>query len=134
MDFKYLSDGLAVAPQITLDEIKALADRGFRSIIVNRPDGEVADQPGFAEVEAAAKRAGLRAAYLPVTPDRISDGDAAKFAAALRELPGPVLAYCRSGARSATLWSRAMAAERPVADILGATRSGRDDMAGAARP
>jgi len=51
----------------------------------------------------------------------------------LRELPRPVLAYCRSGTRSATLWSLWEAKKRPLPDILAATKAAGYDMNGVAR-
>lgn len=106
MDIKPLTEEVAVSPQITADDMPALAQAGFRSIICNRPDGEAADQPAFAEIERAARAAGLDAAYVPVQPGTMSDETLAAFDAALARLPRPVLAYCRSGARSTALWSR----------------------------
>lgn len=133
MDPKKISAELSVAEQITPADIKSLAEQGFRSIICNRPDGEAADQPTFQEVEAAAKAAGMQTQYLPIVSGKVSDEDAVKFGAALIELPGPTLAYCRTGTRSATLWSLAVAKDRPVADILAATKSAGYDMAGVVR-
>jgi sulfide:quinone oxidoreductase len=66
--------------------------------------------------------AGLEARYLPVTAGKVTDEDAEAFGAALPSLPGPVLAYCRTGTRSATLWSLAEAETPPAADILAATQ------------
>ncbi|MGH1453996.1 MAG: TIGR01244 family sulfur transferase [Paracoccaceae bacterium] len=133
MDPKKISAELSVAEQITPADIKSLAEQGFRSIICNRPDGEAADQPTFQEVEAAAKAAGMQTRYLPIVSGKVSDEDAVKFGAALIELPGPTLAYCRTGTRSATLWSLAVAKDRPTADILAATKSAGYDMAGVVR-
>jgi sulfide:quinone oxidoreductase len=81
----------------------ALKLAGFRAVICNRPDAEAADQPGHREMAKAA--AGLEFRYLPVTPGIVTDETAVAFGQALGELPGPVLAYCRTGTRSATLWS-----------------------------
>ena len=36
--------------------MQAVADAGFKAIICNRPDGEGPDQPGFQEIENAAKQ------------------------------------------------------------------------------
>jgi len=47
----------------------------------------------------------MQARHIPVTPGEITDDDVARFKAALDELPGPVLAYCRSGGRAASLWA-----------------------------
>ena len=133
MQFNKVTDALSVSPQIGADDMAAIRDSGYRAIICNRPDGEGADQPTFDEIEAAAKAAGLEARYLPVTSGIVQDGDADAFGQALMELPGPVLAYCRTGTRSATLWSLSQAKTRPVPEILAATKAAGYDMAGVAR-
>ncbi|MEM1044931.1 MAG: TIGR01244 family sulfur transferase [Pseudomonadota bacterium] len=133
MDIKAISPELSVSPQITADDVETLKAKGFRSIICNRPDGEAGDQPGFDEIDAVAKAAGLETRYLPVVSGMVRDEDAMAFGEALRALPGPVLAYCRSGTRSATLWSLSEAARRPLADILAATKAAGYDMNGVAR-
>ena len=133
MQINKVTDALSVSPQITAAEMTAVRDAGFRAIICNRPDGEGADQPTFDEIEAAARQAGLAARYLPVTSGMVQDADADTFGQALMELPGPVLAYCRSGTRSATLWSLSEAGRRPVPEILAATRDAGYDMSGVAR-
>jgi len=112
MDPKSLTTGLSVSAQITPADIKAIKDAGFRAILCNRPDGEGADQPTFDEVAKAAKKAGLEAAYLPIVSGKVTDEDALAFEKTLTELPGPVLAYCRTGTRSATLWSLSQAEQR----------------------
>jgi sulfide:quinone oxidoreductase len=105
MHLNQINDALSVAAQITAADMAAITDAGFRSVICNRPDGESADQPTYAEIEAAAKAAGLDMRYIPVQSGFVRDKDALAFGAALRDLPKPVLAYCRSGARSSMLWS-----------------------------
>jgi sulfide:quinone oxidoreductase len=104
---KQLTNDLAVAPQIGVGDIAAIKAQGFRSLICNRPDGEAADQTAFAEIEAAARSAGLEVRYLPVIPGKFTSAEAAAFGAMIAELPKPVLAYCRSGSRSALLWDAA---------------------------
>jgi sulfide:quinone oxidoreductase len=133
MQLNKINDALTVSPQITAADIPALKEAGFRAIICNRPDGEGADQPTHEEIEAAAKTAGLEMRYLPVQSGLVQDSDAADFGAAMRDLPGPVLAYCRSGTRSATLWSLSQATALPIAEILGATQAAGYDMNGVAR-
>jgi sulfide:quinone oxidoreductase len=111
MDIRTLTDDLSVTGQITQDQLAQIAAQGFRAIICNRPDGEEPGQPSFAQIEQAARAAGLAARYLPVTGGDLTDDKAAGFASLLNTLPGPVLAYCRSGMRSSTLWSLAQAAQ-----------------------
>lgn len=99
MQPKAISTTLSVAAQITPQDIATLKDQGFRAIICNRPDGEAADQPTFDEIAAAAKSVGIEARYIPIVSGMVRDEDAIAFGAALAALPGPVLAYCRTGTR-----------------------------------
>jgi sulfide:quinone oxidoreductase len=115
---KKLTDEISVAPQVKPSELAELAAVGFRSIICNRPDGEGADQPVFTEIERAALAAGLQARFIPVETGKLSDTDAVAFAATFAELPKPVLAYCRSGTRSATLWAMTQTASRDSSEIV----------------
>ena len=133
MDLKPISDSLTVSPQIIVADIPELARQGYRAIICNRPDGEGADQPTFEEISAAAKSAGMEAAYVPVVAGKVQDADADAFGDAMRELPGPVLAYCRTGTRSATLWSLAEADTLGTAEVLSRTKAAGYDMAGVVR-
>ena len=130
---KQITEDISVAPQIAPDDLAAIAAQGFRAVICNRPDGEGADQPVFAEIEAAAKASGLEARYLPIVSGKVADSDAEAFGKLLRNLPGPVLAYCRTGTRSATLWSLSQAKTLSTSDILGATKAAGYDMAGVVR-
>ena len=134
MEVKKISEGLSVSPQILPGELADLAKQGFRSVICNRPDGEGADQPSFKEIQTAAKKAGLEAVYLPIVSGKVADDDASKFGAALTNLPGPTLAYCRTGTRSTTLWALNEGAKNtPLPQILGAAKAAGYDMSGVVR-
>ena len=103
MDIRTIDARLSVSPQIRPEDVPAIAAAGYRTIICNRPDGEDAAQPPAAAIAAAAEAIGLAFTQLPVVPGQASDTDAALMANALANLPGPVLAYCRSGSRSEKL-------------------------------
>lgn len=134
MEMKRLSETVSVAPQIRPAEVADLAARGFRAVICNRPDGESADQPGFEEIARAAAAAGLEVAYLPVISGKVTDADATAFGRLLERLPKPVLTYCRTGMRSATLWSLAEAARGgALPEIVTAAKAAGYDMTGVAR-
>ena len=75
MDARALSSKISVAPQITADDVAKAKAAGFRAIICNRPDGEGADQPAFAEIAAAAKKAGLETRYLPIVSGKVSGSE-----------------------------------------------------------
>jgi uncharacterized protein (TIGR01244 family) len=99
-----VSPDYSASPQISREDVAEIAARGFRSIMCNRPDGEATDQPPADEIRAEAERQGLAFAHVPVVSGAITAENVADFEAALAALPGPVLAYCRSGARCQNLW------------------------------
>ena len=107
MNLKPLSADLAVTPQIEPSEIAELAARGFKSIIGSRPEGETPDQPAWSSLTAQAERHGLAARQIPVTVGQIGAEDGERFAEALRELPKPIAAFCRTGTSAAMLWALA---------------------------
>jgi uncharacterized protein (TIGR01244 family) len=102
---------VCVAGQLAPAAMAEVARAGFRSVVNNRPDFEYGpDQPTNAAIEAAARAAGLEYRFLPVGPAYQSPEEVAAFARLLNELPRPILAFCRSGARSAKLYAQALAA------------------------
>ena len=133
MDIRRISPELSVAPQISVQDVGAAAANGFRSIICNRPDQESADQPATAEIQKAALDHGMAFRHIPAVSGQVTDEDAAAFGKALEALPGPVLAYCRSGARSSTMWALARAPKLSADAILGATQAAGYDLS-ALRP
>ncbi|HSR00631.1 MAG TPA: TIGR01244 family sulfur transferase [Sphingomicrobium sp.] len=107
MEIKRLTSKLGVGPQIRGSDVERLAALGFRSIIGNRPDAESADQPEFSAIAASARKAGLEVRHIPVISGAITPSDINEFRDALRELPNPVFAFCRTGTRSTLLWALA---------------------------
>ena len=105
MNLKPLSPDFSVTPQIEAADIAELAVRGFKSIIGNRPEGEAPDQPSWPSLVAQAERHGMSARQIPVVPGQIGPDDVRRFAEALRDLPTPIAAFCRTGTRSAMLWA-----------------------------
>lgn len=103
-DFRKVTDAFSVAPQIAPADLAAAAAQGFTLVINNRPDGEAPDQPAGAQMEAAARAAGLDYVHIPVRGGPTSDQVEA-VQAAISEAKGPVLAFCRSGTRSIVTWS-----------------------------
>jgi sulfide:quinone oxidoreductase len=129
MDIRKITDELSVAPQICTEDVGAIAAAGFRAVICNRPDGESSDQPCCQEIESAVVASGLAWRLQPVRSGGVTLEDAHAFAALMAELPKPVLAYCRSGARCATLWCLWQAGRRPLPDILARAQAAGYDMA-----
>ena len=95
--------------QIDPSNLTEIAQHGYKSVINNRPDGEGGpDQPTNASIQAEAERLGLNYVYLPVVPGSFTPAQVQEMARLLKTLPGPVLAFCRSGARSTNLYQLAL--------------------------
>ncbi len=130
MDLRRITDDYSVAPQITVQDISAIAGSGFRSIMCNRPDGEDAGQAAYDEIARAAKEQGLEVRCVPIVSSGISPQDRKDFDTALRELPKPLLAYCRSGTRCTMLWTMVQMGRLDGEEILQLTSKAGYDMSG----
>ena len=105
LPFRAVAPDVCVAPQLTPAAMAEAARAGFRSVVNNRPDFEHGpNQATNADIEAAARAAGLEYRFLPVDGGYQSPDEIAAFAKLLDELPRPLLAFCRSGARSTRLY------------------------------
>ena len=104
MEYREISDDYSVSGQIQPEDVTAIKEAGFKSIICNRPDDEQPGQPSADTVKAAVEAAGLAFRYIPVISGQITAENVADQAEALDELDGPVFAYCRSGARCTNLY------------------------------
>ena len=101
---KKLTDKLSVRPQMAADEIRAAKAKGFAAIINNRPDDEEPGQPSAADNRAVAEAERMGYTHIAVVPGQISEAQVRAFQSALSEADGPVLAHCKTGLRSATLY------------------------------
>lgn len=127
MELKTLTPELTVAAQIHAADLQEIADAGFKTVICNRPDGEGNDQPVFAELEAAAHGLGIHVHYLPAEAGKVSDEQGRQFGALIAASAKPVLAFCRTGMRSTTMWALSQAGQRPLPEIIErASRAGYD--------
>jgi uncharacterized protein (TIGR01244 family) len=99
-----INDEFTVSPQILASDVAAIAASGFKSLICNRPDGESPDQTPHSAIEAEAVKAGLAFRHIPVISGAMTHQDVEAMAVALKELPSPVFAYCRSGTRCGVLF------------------------------
>ena len=116
--FRTLDDQVSVFGQLTAEDIAAAKAQGFTTIVNNRPDEEQPGQPSGAEIEAAARAAGLRYVAIPVDHSGFDEGQVTAMADALQTSDGPLLAFCRSGTRSTFLWALASARLGAEADTL----------------
>ncbi len=128
---KQITPGLTVTGGVSVADVAKLAAMGFKTVINNRPDGEEWGQAKSAAIAAAAEAQGMAYRHLPIaSPMAASPAVVAQFAEALAELPGPVLAFCRSGNRSASLWALAQAGQMSADDIVATAKAGGCDLSG----
>ncbi|PMS14360.1 TIGR01244 family phosphatase [Trinickia dabaoshanensis] len=130
MNPKELVPNLSISPQLSIADIAEAKARGFLSVIVNRPDAEEPGQPTIAEMREAARTAGLGFAAIPIVPGKATVEDAAKFSSALGALDGPVIAYCRTGVRAATLWALSAGASIEPDELLQRIAAAGYDLSG----
>ena len=96
-----LDQQASVCGQVSPQEVAGLAAKGVTVLVNNRPDGEEPDQPQAHEIEAAAEAAGIAYHHVPIMRG-IGPADVAAMQDALCEAEGgQLLAFCRSGTRSA---------------------------------
>ena len=108
---RQLDDHVLVSGQIAPEDVARLRAEGVTMIVNNRPDGEDPGQPLGAQIEAAAKAAGIAYRYVPIRRG-MGPSDVEAMQEAIRECgDGKLLAYCRSGNRSALAWAVARAEE-----------------------
>ncbi len=127
--FRKISDTFLAAPQIGISDVAAAKEQGVTIIINNLPDGEEPDAPQSADIEAAARAAGIDYAAIAVTHAGYSHPQIdAMIAALARAGDGKALAYCRSGTRSTMLWAMAQAKSgmHPAEIAARAERAGYD--------
>jgi len=107
--FRKLGESVFASPQIGVEDLREAKGLGVVLVINNRPEGESDDQTPGAQIEAAARAAGIGYLAIPVTPAGFAEAQVTAMARALASAAGPVLAYCRSGTRSTLLWALAEA-------------------------
>jgi uncharacterized protein (TIGR01244 family) len=102
---KKVTDKLWISPQPTLADLEAAHNAGIKRIVNNRPDDEEPGQMSATTAAAKAAELGMDYVHIPIVPGQITPEKVRSFQQALAEAPGPVLAHCKSGTRSLTLWT-----------------------------
>jgi uncharacterized protein (TIGR01244 family) len=123
---KRLSEQVRVGPQLSVEDIAALAKEGVKVVINNRPDGESPDQPPNAALAAAAEQAGIAYRHIPIAGGAVTPEAVKAMAEALGQ--GEAVAFCRSGMRSTMLWALAQAGSRTAEEIIEAAREAGYDV------
>jgi len=116
-----LDDTMWVCGQVAPHEVAGLAEQGVTILVNNRPDAEEPDQPLAGDIEDAAAAAGIHYRYVPIRLG-IGPADVTAMQEAVNVAAGgTVLAFCRSGTRSALVLS--LAKRRQGASVEDVQRS-----------
>jgi sulfide:quinone oxidoreductase len=117
----HITPSFAVTSELRPNDFAEAARLGFKAIICNRPDGEEDGQLTGRQAAVHAWRAGLTFQHIPATKHELfTDGVVDGVANAVARLDAPVLAYCKSGIRSAIAWAAASARTESVDNVLAA--------------
>ncbi|ULJ61174.1 TIGR01244 family sulfur transferase [Wielerella bovis] len=106
MAIEKIADYLYISNQLDERFAKRAAQYGIQTVICNRPDDEEPNQPSFEQVKTWLNAVGIEnVVYMPVVMDGIDDAALREFQETVAKSPAPILAYCRTGTRSAMMWA-----------------------------
>jgi len=125
---RQIEPGIWIAGQIRAEHMPDLAAAGIATLVNNRPDHEEPGQPAAVELRAAALAAGIAYVDAPIAG---GIGPEAIDALARARAAGPVLAFCKSGMRSAAAWAVLRASEGADPDtLIAAARAAGQELGG----
>lgn len=99
-----LASNLFVAAQIAERDLATLAKEGFTDVVCNRPDEEHPEDPNAQAMADTAADLRMTFHYLPIRHGEPFQSQAQNLKELVAQPGSKVLAYCRSGARSANAW------------------------------
>ena len=99
-----LAPEVYVCGQVFETDLKLIAKQNVRSIVNNRPDGEMPGQPKSADLAKAAEELGMTFVHFPVESRSVSEEAAREFASVCEGLERPLLIFSASGVRSTKIW------------------------------
>ena len=121
MHINRLSPDYSVTPQIVIEDVATIVNAGFKSVICNRPDQENPVPCQIDAIKAVALAAGLEFAENVFDSDSFGSDKVERQTELLKQMPGPVLAYCASGNRCSVIWAFSLAGTLEIDTILEAT-------------
>ncbi len=104
MNINKIDDRFSTTGQIRPEDLTEIKAQGFRGVVCARPDREDPAAPDFVEIEKVAHDLGMKAAHIPVSGMPLDTQQVETFSRAMADMDGPVLGYCKSGARAGVLY------------------------------
>lgn len=99
---------ITLSAQIRPEDIKALAERGVKTIVNNRPDNEEDGQPSSDEIAKACQELGIAYAHIGFAGGMMQMEHVQAFADFYNANAKPVHLFCRTGNRSNGLVTKAV--------------------------
>ena len=128
-----LSPSFAVSGELKAADFAEIQAQGFKGILANRPDGESSTQLSAAQTQQLAADHGMAFHHLPlVMANVLEQRTSVATQAAIDAMPGPVLAFCRSGTRSAMAWAATASLTQPVDGVIAALKQAEFEIPGLA--
>ncbi|WP_209598123.1 TIGR01244 family sulfur transferase [Ruegeria sp. HKCCSP351] len=121
MEIRQITPRYAVSPQITVEDVPAIAEAGFAKVICNRPNAEVPPAMQSDAIGEAVRAAGMEYEVLELTHQTMTPENVKRQRDMAENGSGPVLAYCASGTRCSVVWALGQCDHMSTDDILSAT-------------
>ncbi len=121
MEIRPITPRYAVSPQITVEDVPAIAEAGFVKVICNRPNTEVPPDQQSDAIGQAVRAAGMEYEVLELTHQTMTPENVALQRDLAESCGGPVLAYCASGTRCSVVWALGQCDRLSTDEILDAT-------------
>lgn len=99
---------VAFSAQISVQQVALVAQKGFKTVINNRPDNEESNQPTSAEIQQACEQAGLAYTAIQFSGGELTQAQVDEFAEFFNNAQQPVFLFCRSGNRSNVIYQTAL--------------------------
>lgn len=104
MKISKITETYSVSGQIRPEDMPAIKEAGFKTIMCNRPDGESADQPTAKIIRKAAAKHGIKFFHVPIGDAGVELETLMSFSKVVSSSKNPILAYCHTGGRCSRLW------------------------------
>ncbi len=121
MEIRPITPRYAVSPQISVEDVPAIAAAGFVKVICNRPNSEVPPDQQSDVIGQAVRDAGMEYEVLELTHQTMTPENIALQRDLAESCSGPVLAYCASGTRCSVIWALGQCDRLGTDEILEAT-------------
>ncbi len=118
LPFKRQLDDLTIYGQLNVEHVKALAAKGVKTLIFNRPDAEEYNQPATADLQQQAEASGMTWVHQPVASGQVTQQQGIEFGRLYAAAEKPVVAFCRSGARCGCLWALSQHQEQSAEELV----------------